>query len=51
MDIADLPFAHVPEEEKQALAGTMKETGSYQGYKLRNYWVGISHALQVLFLS
>ncbi|KAF9457899.1 hypothetical protein BDZ94DRAFT_161733 [Collybia nuda] len=38
VDIADLLFAHVTPEEKQAFVGTMKETGSYQGYKLRKYW-------------
>ncbi|KAH7915946.1 Clavaminate synthase-like protein [Hygrophoropsis aurantiaca] len=37
-DIADVPFSGVPEEEKQVYAGTMKQTGSYQGYKLRQYW-------------
>lgn len=38
-DIADMPFAHVSDEEKEIYAGKMKDTGSYQGYKLRNYWV------------
>ncbi|KAF9238972.1 Clavaminate synthase-like protein [Melanogaster broomeanus] len=28
----------VSDEEKQVYAGTMKQTGSYQGYKLRQYW-------------
>ncbi|KAF5352063.1 hypothetical protein D9758_009429 [Tetrapyrgos nigripes] len=37
-DIADVPFAQVDDEEKQKYAGTMKQTGSYQGYKLRQYW-------------
>ncbi|KAF8056292.1 Clavaminate synthase-like protein [Lyophyllum atratum] len=37
-DIADIPFEHVSPEEKQVYAGTMKDTGSYQGYKLRQYW-------------
>lgn len=37
-DIANIPFDHVPTKEKQIYAGTMKETGSYQGYKLRQYW-------------
>ncbi|KAF7317495.1 Flavonol synthase/flavanone 3-hydroxylase [Mycena kentingensis (nom. inval.)] len=31
-------FSAVPEAEKQVYAGTMKQTGSYQGYKLRQYW-------------
>ncbi len=39
VDIADVPFSQVSDEEKQVYAGTMKKTGSYQGYKLRNYWV------------
>ncbi|KAK7461079.1 hypothetical protein VKT23_009008 [Stygiomarasmius scandens] len=37
-DIGDVPFAQVGDEEKQRYAGTMKQTGSYQGYKLRQYW-------------
>ncbi|KZT63266.1 Clavaminate synthase-like protein [Daedalea quercina L-15889] len=37
-DIADIPFAAVPDEEKKAYAGNIKATGSYQGYKLRQYW-------------
>jgi isopenicillin N synthase-like dioxygenase len=38
-DIADLPFTAVSDSEKQIYAGTMKQSGSYQGYKLRQYWV------------
>lgn len=38
-DIADVPFAGVGDEEKQKYAGKMLQTGSYQGYKLRQYWV------------
>ena len=38
-DIADIPFARVSEEEKKIYAARMKETGSYQGYKPRQYWV------------
>jgi hypothetical protein len=38
-DIADLPFSGVSDSEKQIYAGTMKQSGSYQGYKLRQYWV------------
>ncbi|KAJ8597720.1 Clavaminate synthase-like protein [Rhizopogon salebrosus TDB-379] len=37
-DIADVPFSAVSDSEKQTYAGTMKQTGSYQGYKLRQYW-------------
>ncbi|KAL0946027.1 hypothetical protein HGRIS_012304 [Hohenbuehelia grisea] len=37
-DIADVAFARVGEDEKAQYAGTMKVTGSYQGYKLRQYW-------------
>ncbi|KIJ06318.1 hypothetical protein PAXINDRAFT_20480 [Paxillus involutus ATCC 200175] len=37
-DIADVPFAGVSDEEKQVYAATMKQTGSYQGYKPRQYW-------------
>ncbi|GBE83380.1 predicted protein [Sparassis crispa] len=37
-DIADVPFSLVSDEEKRTYAGNIKATGSYQGYKLRNYW-------------
>ncbi|KAK7680292.1 hypothetical protein QCA50_016532 [Cerrena zonata] len=37
-DIADLPFSHVSDEEKRKYEGTMLQSGSYQGYKLRRYW-------------
>jgi len=38
VDIGDIAFTQVSEAEKQKYAGTMKQTGSYQGYKLREYW-------------
>ncbi|KAG6884915.1 hypothetical protein C0993_007282 [Termitomyces sp. T159_Od127] len=38
-DIANVPFAQVTPEEKIAYAATMKETGSFHGYKLRQYWL------------
>lgn len=37
-DVADIPFAGVSDEEKRTYAGNIKATGSYQGYKLRQYW-------------
>ncbi|EKM77199.1 hypothetical protein AGABI1DRAFT_77616 [Agaricus bisporus var. burnettii JB137-S8] len=37
-DIANVPFEGVSEDEKKEYAGTMKKSGSYQGYKLRQYW-------------
>ncbi|KAF4579728.1 hypothetical protein EYR40_000094 [Pleurotus pulmonarius] len=37
-DIADVFFSGVSQGEKKSYEGTMKTTGSYQGYKLRNYW-------------
>ncbi|KAJ7092790.1 hypothetical protein B0H15DRAFT_162501 [Mycena belliarum] len=37
-DIADVPFSGVDPEEKHVYAGRMKEAGSYQGYKPRQYW-------------
>lgn len=37
-DIANVPFAQVSDEEKLKYNGKMLETGSYQGYKLRQYW-------------
>ncbi|KAI1784951.1 hypothetical protein LXA43DRAFT_1186165 [Ganoderma leucocontextum] len=33
-DIANVPFEHVPEDEKKQFAGDIKKTGSYTGYKL-----------------
>jgi len=41
-DIADVPFARVSEEEKKIYVARMKESGSYQGYKPRQYWVNKS---------
>ena len=38
-DIADIPFSQVSDAEKKAYEGRVKETGTYQGYKLRQYWV------------
>ncbi|KAH9835001.1 uncharacterized protein C8Q71DRAFT_136350 [Rhodofomes roseus] len=37
-DIADVPFSAVTDEEKKTYAANIKATGSYQGYKLRQYW-------------
>ncbi|KII84323.1 hypothetical protein PLICRDRAFT_46193 [Plicaturopsis crispa FD-325 SS-3] len=37
-DIADVPFARVSPAEKSAYTAKMKESGSYQGYKPRQYW-------------
>ncbi|KAJ3774622.1 Clavaminate synthase-like protein [Lentinula raphanica] len=37
-DIADVPFSRVNDEEKQKYVAQTKQTGSYQGYKLRQYW-------------
>ncbi|KAJ7824724.1 Clavaminate synthase-like protein [Mycena olivaceomarginata] len=37
-DIADIPFSGVSDEEKSLYRGKMKETGSFQGYKPRQYW-------------
>jgi len=37
-DIADVPFSQVSDEEKQKYVASPKQTGSYQGYKLREYW-------------
>ena len=38
-DIADVPFSQVSEQEKKAYECHVKELGTYQGYKLRQYWV------------
>ncbi|OBZ66700.1 hypothetical protein A0H81_13134 [Grifola frondosa] len=37
-DIADIPFTLVDDVEKRRFAPNIKEDGSYQGYKLRQYW-------------
>ncbi|KAJ7111491.1 Clavaminate synthase-like protein [Mycena epipterygia] len=37
-DIADVPFSCVESDEKRVYTAHMKETGSYQGYKPRQYW-------------
>ncbi|KAF8214422.1 hypothetical protein K438DRAFT_1562644 [Mycena galopus ATCC 62051] len=37
-DIADVPFTCVEPEEKYLYTAKMKENGSYQGYKPREYW-------------
>ncbi|ESK90363.1 Clavaminate synthase-like protein [Moniliophthora roreri MCA 2997] len=37
-DIANVPFDQASLEEKKQYEGTMKITGSHQGYKLREYW-------------
>ncbi|TCD61508.1 hypothetical protein EIP91_008305 [Steccherinum ochraceum] len=37
-DIANVPLAQVSEEEKHKFDGKMQQTGSYQGYKPRQYW-------------
>lgn len=37
-DIANVAFSQVSAQEKKAYEGTVKEAGSYQGYKLRQYW-------------
>ncbi|EED80272.1 predicted protein, partial [Postia placenta Mad-698-R] len=46
-DIGDVPFSQVSEEEKLAYQGNVKETGSYLGYKLRQYWVDADVADQI----
>ncbi|KAF8183042.1 hypothetical protein K438DRAFT_2020749 [Mycena galopus ATCC 62051] len=37
-DIADVPFSCVEPEEKRLYTANIKGTGSYQGYKPRQYW-------------
>ncbi|KAF9045063.1 Clavaminate synthase-like protein [Panaeolus papilionaceus] len=37
-DIADVVFSQLSDEEKVAYAANIKATGSYQGFKLRQYW-------------
>ncbi|EJD39523.1 hypothetical protein AURDEDRAFT_71066 [Auricularia subglabra TFB-10046 SS5] len=37
-DIADLAFAATTDADKTAYAASIKEAGSYQGFKARQYW-------------
>ncbi|EJD39520.1 Clavaminate synthase-like protein [Auricularia subglabra TFB-10046 SS5] len=37
-DIADIPFSGATDADKQTYLAPMKESGSYQGYKPRQYW-------------
>ncbi|KAI0703878.1 Clavaminate synthase-like protein [Cerioporus squamosus] len=37
-DIADVPFTQVPEEEKLKFTSSIKDSGSYRGYKFRQLW-------------
>lgn len=39
IDIADVPFSKVPEEEQKQFTSKIKEVGSYKGYKHRQFWV------------
>ncbi len=41
VDIADVPFTQVPEEEQKQFTSKIKEVGSYRGYKPRQFWVSI----------
>lgn len=50
-DIADIPFARVADEEKNTYVAKMKENGSYQGYKPRQYWVCRNTFRFSIFLS
>ncbi|CCM00828.1 uncharacterized protein FIBRA_02870 [Fibroporia radiculosa] len=38
VDIADVPFSQVEDEEKRLYTENIKQAGSYEGYKLRQYW-------------
>jgi hypothetical protein len=38
-DIANMPFEHVSESEKKEYLAAIKADGSFQGYKLREYFV------------
>ncbi|PIL37656.1 hypothetical protein GSI_01350 [Ganoderma sinense ZZ0214-1] len=37
-DIADVPFSQVSEEEKRQFSNEIKNTGSWRGYKPRQFW-------------
>ena len=38
IDIADVPFTQVPEEEQRQLGAKIREEGDWKGYKPRQYW-------------
>lgn len=40
-DIADVTFSQVTDHEKRRFEGDIQNTGTYEGYKLQNYWVMI----------
>ena len=44
IDIADVPFMQVPEEEQKQFTSKIKEVGSYRGYKHRQFWVSITRS-------
>ena len=39
IDIADVPFAQVSEEEQRAFVSKIRELGEWKGYKPRQFWV------------
>ena len=39
VDIANVPFTEVPEEEQAQFVSKTKELGEWKGYKPRQYWV------------
>ncbi|KAI0708358.1 Clavaminate synthase-like protein [Earliella scabrosa] len=44
VDIANVPFAQVPEEEQRQFTSKIKEVGSFRGYKHRQFWaIILSH--------
>lgn len=47
-DIADASFSQVSDEEKKKYLSRILETGSFQGYKLRQYWVRPPNRMVVL---
>ncbi|KAI0321759.1 hypothetical protein OF83DRAFT_1097876 [Amylostereum chailletii] len=50
LDIGSIAFDEVSDEEKRQFEARIKETGTYLGYKLPQYWV-CSRVLPVLCLS
>ncbi|EED80261.1 predicted protein [Postia placenta Mad-698-R] len=47
-DIGDVPFTQVSDEEKRAYQSKIRETGSYQGYKFRQYWFTVMSMLMAM---
>ena len=51
VDIANVPFDQVPEEEQRQYTSKIKEIGSFRGYKHRQFWASILSLPLLSFVS